>query len=94
MDVKLGKPGKMVKDREAWYAAVHGVKESDMTWWLNDSNTYEGATCGGFETCSLCHTWTFFYFQSVSVLGLCCGPVVKTLHSQCKGPGVSSFLRN
>ena len=28
MDVNLGKPGKMVRDREARHAAVHGVKKS------------------------------------------------------------------
>ena len=31
MDMSLSRLWQRVKDREVWYAAVHGVTESDMT---------------------------------------------------------------
>ena len=41
MDMSSGKLREMVRDREAWCAAVSGVTESRTTGWLNNSKERE-----------------------------------------------------
>ena len=38
MNMNVGKLREMVRDKEAWRAAVHGAAESDVTGQLNNNN--------------------------------------------------------
>ena len=39
MNVNLGKFQEMMRDREAWHSAVHGIAKS-QTHWANNTNTW------------------------------------------------------
>ena len=45
MDKSLSKLWEIVKDRETWRAAVHGITVSDMTEWLNKNTILITAGC-------------------------------------------------
>ena len=49
MDMSLNKLQEMVKDREAWCAAVHGVTKSQTQQWA-----YDSAWCKPSATITLC----------------------------------------
>ena len=56
MAVSFSKLQKMVKDREAWHAAVHGLQKLDRTEGLNKNNN-----CSTKQLGATCKKWVWLY---------------------------------
>ena len=71
MDVSLSELQKMVKDREAWHAAVHGgLKESDRTKQLNNNNDSGTAKWNRCSVCVRVHACVCVCVDSMSSPGV------------------------
>ena len=82
MEMNLGKLQKTVRDREAWCAAIHGITELDMTWWLNNKQQVHGQ-CNAIPTLEMPLGFSESLVATKSQFSLCLHP--NLLHSL---PGV------
>ena len=75
MDISLSKLQEIVKDREAWCAAVHGLSKN-WTWWSGWTATTTTITC-----------WRSLAHLKRSALGLSGGSLVKNLPCNARDQG-------